>query len=156
MAVAVDEDLFADAGRLIVGSVLDEELAEEEGLVAELGGAGIVGEQVGKLVAEDGGAAWFKDNDGGAGGELGGECVEDFAKIFFCGVEHAEVVEWAAAAEVVVGEDDTEAGSGEDLVSGAQGGGMEVVVEGVGPKEDGGGFGWERIAAVDAAAGVAG
>jgi hypothetical protein len=136
MAVAVDEDFFVDAGGLVVGSVFDEELAEEEGLVAELGGAGVVGEEVGELVAEDRGAAWFEDDDGRAVGELGGESVEDFEEIFFCGVEHAEVVEGAAAAEVMVGECDAEAGGGEDLVGGAQGGGVEVVVEGVGPEED--------------------
>ncbi len=88
--------------------------------------------------------------------ELRGEGVEDFEEIFFCGVEHAEVVEGAAAAEVAVGEGDAEAGGGEDLVGGAHGGGMEVVVEGVGPEEDFGGFGGERIAAVAAAACVAG
>ena len=44
----------------------------------------------------------------------------------------------APAAEVAVWEDDMEARGGEDLVGGAQGGGVEVVVECVGPKEDGG------------------
>ena len=119
-----------------MGGVFDEELAEEEGLVAELGGAGVVGEEVGEFVAEDGGAAGFEDDDGGAVDELRGEGVEDFEEIFFGGVEHAEVVEGAAAAEVAVGEGDAEAGGGEDLVGGAQGGGVEVVVEGVGPEED--------------------
>ena len=57
---------------------------------------------------------------------------------------------------MVVGEDDAEAGGGEDLVGGAEGGGVEVVVEGVGPEEDLGGFGGERIAAVAAAVWVAG
>ena len=85
---------------LVVGGVFDEELAEEEGLVAEFGGAGIVGEEVGELVAEDGGAAGFEDDDGCAGGELRGEGVEDFEEVIFCGVEHAEVVERAAAAEM--------------------------------------------------------
>ena len=47
MAVAVDDDLFVELRGLVVGCVFDEELAEEEGLVAELGGAWIVGEQVG-------------------------------------------------------------------------------------------------------------
>jgi hypothetical protein len=138
MAVAVNEDLFgfSDLRGLVVGGVLDEEFAEEEGLVAELGGAGIVGEEVGELVAEDGGAAWFEDDDGGASGELGGEGVEDLKEIFFCGVEHAEVVEGTAAAEMLRGERDAEAGGGEDLMGGAQGRGVEVVVEGVGPEED--------------------
>ncbi len=64
MAVAVDDDLFVDLRGLVVGGVFDEELAEEEGLVAEFGGAGVVGEEVGEFVAEDGGAAGFEDDDG--------------------------------------------------------------------------------------------
>jgi hypothetical protein len=119
MAVAVDDDFFVELGRLIVGGVLDEELAEEEGLVAEFSSAGIVGEEVGEFVAEDGGTGGFENNDGCAIGELGGKSVEDLEEVFFCGVEHAEVVEGTAAAEVVVGEYDAEAGGGEDLMGGA-------------------------------------
>ena len=132
-------------GGLVVGRVLDEEFAEQEGLVAELCGAGIVGEQIGQLVAEDGGAAWLEDDDGGSGGELRGEGVEDFEEIVFGGVQHAEVVERAAAAEMLVGQADAEACVGEDLVGGAHGGGMEVVVEGVGPEEDFGFAAWRRL-----------
>src|SRR5438270_3449914 len=104
MAVTVDEDFFGfcELRGLVAGSVLDEELAEEEGLVAELGGAMVVGEEVGEFVAEDGGAAWFEHDNGSAGFELRGESVEDFEEIFFCGVEHAEVVEGTAAAEMAV------------------------------------------------------
>src|SRR6202042_3801879 len=39
-------------------------------------------------------------------------------------------------------EGDAEAGVGEDLVGGSHGGGVEVVVEGVGPEEDVGAGGW--------------
>ena len=109
VAVAVDDDLFVDLRRAVVGGVFDEELAEEEGLVAEFLRARIVGEEVGELVAEDGGAAWFEDDDGCASCELRGEGVEGFEEIFFGGVEHAEVVERAAAAEMLCGERDAEA-----------------------------------------------
>ena len=53
MAVAVDEDFFAELRRLVVGGVVDEEFAQEEGLVAEFLCAGVVGQEVGELVAED-------------------------------------------------------------------------------------------------------
>ena len=119
-----------------MGRVVDEELAEEEGLVAKLCGARVVGKEVGEFVAEDGGAAGFEDDDGSAGVELRGEGVEGFEEVVLCGVEHAEVVERAAAAEVLRGEGDAEAGGGEDLVGGAHRGWMEVIVEGVGPEED--------------------
>ena len=156
VAVAVNDDLFVELRRLIVGGVLDEELAEEEGLVAEFGGAGIVGEEVGEFVAEDGGAAWFEDDDGCAGGELRSECVESFEEILFCGVEHAEVVKRTATAEVTIGQCDAEAGGGEDLMGGAHGGGVEVVVEGVGPEEDVGCVGGERGATVATALRITG
>ncbi len=79
-----------------------------------------------------------------------------FEEVVFGGVEHAEVVEGAAAAEMFGGEGDAEAGGGEDLVGGAHGGGVEVVVEGVGPEEDFGGFACKGGAAVAIAAGVVG
>jgi hypothetical protein len=53
-------------------------------------------------------------------------------------VEHAEVVEGAAAAEIGLGEEDAVSGGFEDFDGGAGGGGVEIVVEGVGPEEDGG------------------
>ena len=79
----------------------------------------------------------------------GREGVEDFEEVLLRGVEHAEVVEGAAAAEVFGGERDAEARVGEDLVGGSHGGGVEVVVEGVGPEEDvcrGGGLGGAGLA----------
>ena len=85
-----------------------------------------------------------------------GEGVESFEEVVFGSIEHAEVVEGAAAAEVLRGEGYAETGGGENLVGGSHGGGMEVVVEGVGPEEDFGGFGWKRDAAVTVAACVAG
>ena len=70
MAVAVDDDVLCDLRRAIVWSVLDEEFTEQESLAAELRGARIVGEEIGELVAKDGGAAGFEDHDGCSGGKL--------------------------------------------------------------------------------------
>ncbi len=103
VAVAVDDYFVVDLWRPVVWSAFDEELAEEEGLVAEFDGAWVVREEVGELVAEDGGAGGFEDDDGGAGVELRGEGVEGFEEVVFGGVEHAEVVEGAAAAEMLLG-----------------------------------------------------
>ena len=68
MAVAMDDDFFVELRRSVVRSVFDEELTEEEGLVAKFGGTGLVGEQIGEFVAKDGGAGWFENDDGCAGG----------------------------------------------------------------------------------------
>jgi hypothetical protein len=136
MAVAVDDDFAIELRRFVVRSVLDEELAEQEGLVAEFGGAGIVGEEVGEFVAEDGGAGGFENDDGCAGLKLWSEGVESFEEIVLCGIEHAEVVEGTTAAEMLRWERDAEACGGEDLMGSAHGGGVEVVIERVGPEED--------------------
>jgi hypothetical protein len=51
-------------------------------------------------------------------------------------VEHAEVVERAAAAEIGLREEDAVSGGFEDFDGGYGGGGEEIVVEGVGPEEN--------------------
>ncbi len=66
----------------------------------------------------------------------GREFVEDVEEQGFGAVEHAEVVEGAAAAEVGLRDSDLVTGGFEDFDGGAGGGGVEVVVEGVGPEED--------------------
>ena len=85
-----------------------------------------------------------------------GKGVESFEEVVLCSVEHAEVVEGAAAAEMLRGEGDAEAGGSEDLVGSAHGGGVKVVVEGVGPEKYFGGGAGECGAAVAAAASIAG
>lgn len=97
----------------------------------------VVGEKIEEFVAENGDAAGFEADDGSAGRDFGGEFVEDLEKKGFGAVEHAVVVEGAAAAEVGVGDKDAEAGDFEDRDSGFCDGGLEIVIEGVGPEKDG-------------------
>ena len=103
MAVAVDDDLALDLRRPVVRRVLDEEFAEEKGLVAKLGGTRIVGQEICQLVAKNGGATGFKDDHRCAGGELGSEGVEGFEQVLLRRVEHAEVIERAAEQRCRVG-----------------------------------------------------
>ena len=137
MAVAVDEGFARQLGKRNVLGVFLEELAEQEDLLREGAGALIVREQVDEFVAEDGGAAGFEDNDGRAGFDLGEKLVHDFEKQAPGAVEEADVVERASAAEMGAGNGDGEAGGFEDFDGGAGGRGKEVVVESVGPEEDG-------------------
>jgi hypothetical protein len=102
-------------------------------------GAAVVGEEVEEFVAEDGDAAGLESDDGDSGFDFGSEFVEDVEEQRLGAVEHAEVVERASAAEVGLGEEDAVSGGFEDFDGGAGGGRVEVVVEGVGPEEDGGG-----------------
>ena len=145
VAVALDDEGAGAGGGVVERGFADEEFAEEQGVGFEFVGAGVVGEEVGELVAEDGGAAWLEDDDGHAGGEEGLEDGEGVEEVSAGGREQAEVVERAAAADVAIEDADAEAGGGKELVRGQGGGGAEVVVEGVGPEEDvacgGGGLG---------------
>jgi hypothetical protein len=92
MAVALDDKCAVALRRTVVGCFADQELAEEECVGFEFMGAWIVGKQVGELVAEDGGAAWLKDDDGYVSGQRWLERRESVQKIFFCGIQQAEVI----------------------------------------------------------------
>ena len=78
-------------------------------------------EEVEEFVAEDGDAAGLESDDGDSGFDLGLELVEDFEEQPFGAVEHAEVVEGAAAAEVGLREEDAVSGGFEDFDGGAGG-----------------------------------
>jgi hypothetical protein len=95
-----------------------------------------VGKEVDEFVAENGNATRFEADDGDASFDFGGKFVEDLKQERLGAVEHAEVVERAAAAEVGSRDDDAEAGRFEDFDGGLGGLRLEIVVEGVGPEED--------------------
>ena len=135
MAVAVEQDVAGELRRLITGDTLFEEFAKEEGLTAQLAGAGMVGEEILEFVAEDRGAAGFEDDDGVSSVDLRPESLEDSLYILLRLVEHSEVVEGASAAEVALRDFDGAAGVGEDFERSLTGLGMIVVVEGVGPED---------------------
>ncbi len=77
-----------------------------------------MGKEIDKFVAEDGDAAGFEADDGNSGFDFGGEFIEDLQQKRLGAVEHAMVVERAAAAEVGSGDDDAEAGGFEDFDGG--------------------------------------
>jgi hypothetical protein len=141
MAVAVKEGfavkLRERSGVRVVSEFSFQEFAEKECLFAQGLGPVVVREEVEELVAEDGDAAGLESDDEGAGFDLGGEFVEDVEKEGFGAVEHAEVVERASAAEIGAGDGDAVSGGLEDFDGGAGSGREEVVVEGVGPEENG-------------------
>ena len=97
----------------------------------------VVGEEIEQFVAEDGDAAGLESDDGDSGFDLGGKFVEDVEQQGLGTVEHAEVVEGAAAAEIGLREDDAVSGGFEDFDGGFGGFGVEVVIESVGPEENG-------------------
>ena len=137
VAVAVDQSAAGEFGEREIFGALLEKFAEQEDLFRERLGAFVFGEKVGEFVAKDAGAAWFQDDDGGGGFDFGEELVHDLEEQALGAIEHSYVVERAAAAEVGAGDGYVESGGFEDLHGGFGGGREKVVVEGVGPEENG-------------------
>jgi hypothetical protein len=96
-----------------------------------------VWEEINKLVSEDGHAARFESHHRDAGFNLGLESIENFEQQRFRAVEHPEIVERASTAEVGLRDAYLESCGLEDLNSSFRRAREEVVVEGVGPEEDG-------------------
>lgn len=139
VAVAVQDDGAAgERGRLIIWRVAKEKIAEEEGLLAQVLGSGMVREKIAEFVAKNAGAGGFEEDDGKASVDPGGETIHDAFEIGAGFGEKSEIVQGAAAADMSSRDLNLEAGVREDFVAGREGLGMEIVVPGVRPEEDGG------------------
>src|SRR5208282_3648884 len=136
MAMAVDQRAACELRKREIFCPLLEKFTEQEDLLREGLRAFVFGEKVREFVAEDGGAARFEDDDGRSGFDFREKLVHDLEEQVLGAVEHADVVERAAAAEVGARDGDVEAGGLEDFGGSFGGRGEEVVVERVGPEED--------------------
>src|SRR5690606_309308 len=97
----------------------------------------VVREERAELVPEDGGAPRLQADDGHARLNLGAERVQDPAEVELRPVQHSPVVERPSAAEPGRRDAHPVAGVLEHLEGGGERAGLEVVVEGVGPEDDG-------------------
>jgi len=137
MAMSVNERSARQFGKREILCALFKKFAEQEDLFREGLRAFVFGEKVSEFVAENGGAAGFEDDDRRCGFDFREKLVHDLEEQALGAVEHADVVERAPAAEVSAGNGDGEAGGFEDFDGGAGGRREEVIVESVGPEEDG-------------------
>ena len=101
--------------------MLLEKFAEQEDLLRESVGAFVFGEKVDEFVAEDGGAAWFENDDRSSRFDFGKKLVHDLEQQSFGAVEHADVVEWASATEMGARDAHVEAGGFEHFGGGLGG-----------------------------------
>jgi hypothetical protein len=139
MAVAMKQRFARELRQGCIGPYfLLQEFAEQEGLAAKGLGALVIGKEVREFVPKHGDAAGLESDDGDAGFDLGLELVQDVEEEFLGAVEHAEVVKGPSAAEVRARDQDAEARGFKDFDRGARGRGKKVIVEGVGPKQNGG------------------
>jgi len=139
MAMPVDERFAREFGKgkgVIVCALL-EKLAEQEDLLRQGLGAFVLREKVRQFVSEDGSATGFEDDDGRGGFDFGEKLVHDPEQQALGAIKHANVVKRAAAAEVGTRDADVETRGFEDFNGGFGGRGEEIVVERVGPEEDG-------------------
>lgn len=137
MAVSVEKRFPIQLRRREILRVDFEKFTEQKNLAGQGLRTFVVGKQIEELVAEDGDATGLEADDGNAGFDFGGERVENLQQERLGAVEHAVVVEGAAAAEIGFRNDYLEPGGFEDFDCGFGGSGLEMVIEGVRPKEDG-------------------
>src|ERR1700679_2326808 len=96
----------------------------------------MIRKEVLQFVTEDGSATRFEDDDGRAGVDGSRKDFENAFKILLSLVEHAEIVERAAAARLLGGNRHGESGVGEDVERRTDCFGMKMVVKSIHPQNN--------------------
>jgi hypothetical protein len=136
MAVAVKHNFAAgQRGWSKIRNVTREEFAEQKGLVTQALGARILREKVDELIAKDARAAGFEEDEEKAGVDLGRAIAQDLFQIGAGLLQKAEIVERAAAADVLARDFGREAGAFEDARRSVEGLRVVVVVPRVRPQD---------------------
>ena len=91
--------LAGELRKLKVGGFLFQKFAEQESLPGQLVGPVILGKEIDQFVAKDGGATGLENDDGNPGFDFGSEGVQYLEQQALGPIQHAEIVERAAAAE---------------------------------------------------------
>ena len=131
----MDKGLALELGRTIVG-VIDKEFAEQEGLAAQALRGGVPAEEVRHLVAKDGDTTWLQADDWRAGFNVTAQRSESLLQRGPRLIEHAEVIKRTAAAERGWGNPYLIAGVLQYFARCFGDCRIEVVAEGVRPKND--------------------
>lgn len=97
----------------------------------------VAGEKVEEFVTEDGYAAWLEADDRYSCFDFGREFVKNTEQQRFRAAQHSVVVEWTSAAKERFGNGNSEAERFQDFNGSFGGIRVEIIVEGVGPEEDG-------------------
>jgi len=138
VAVAVQNGGAAGKiGRLVVRGVAEEEITEQEALLAQALGTGTRGEEIAKFVAEDAGAGGLEKNEGPPGVDFRSEPLHDALEVGAGFSQESKIIEWTAAADVFSGEPNAKFSASKDAVSGGKGLRVVVVVPGIWPQDDG-------------------
>ena len=137
MTVTVNQNFCAcEATRGELGCAIGEPVGEQPGVLAQAFRAGIVGEKFQQLIFENAGATWFKEDEWQAGLDLRCHKAKHAGKIGAGSAEKAEVVEWAAAADVAARGFNLKAGFKKDGLGREERLRMVVVVPRIRPQQD--------------------
>src|SRR5712672_4541822 len=93
--------------------------------------------QVEQFIAKDSHAARLQTDDWNPGFDLRRKLVEDLEKQLLRTIEHAEVIERTAATQIGLRNHDAEACGFQDFDGGLGCRRQKIIVEGVGPEENG-------------------
>src|ERR1700736_1313643 len=100
MAVSVKENFPAKLWGLIARGMALQKLTEEKRLASQPSSPCIRGKQIAQLIAKNGGATRFQDDNRDACINVRAQSTHDSLQIFFGPVEHAEIVQGPAAAQM--------------------------------------------------------
>src|SRR5579859_7782093 len=98
--MAVQHYFTYEPWRLVFRRVLFQKFAEKICLAAKLVRQRMIGQQVAELIAKYGGAAWFENNHRSTRSDFHFQGFKNSEQIIFRKIQHAEVVERPAAAQL--------------------------------------------------------
>src|ERR1051325_6243425 len=136
MAMQMHQGFAVQLSSGIIRREFAEELAQQEGLLAQPARVDIGREKVFQFIAKNGGATRLQHDHGRAGFDLGPEGFEDLPQSLFRFIEQAVIVERPAAAQMRLGHLNAETGVFEHFDGRLGDIRMKVVVERVRPEQD--------------------
>src|ERR1700728_339576 len=136
MAVSVQQCLALVAREWTIPGVAVEKLAEQKCLPGQGLGTSVVRKKVQQFIAKNGNAAGLKSNDRDSRFDFRRERVENLEQQRLCSVEHAKVVERAAATQIRLRKNHLVSSGLQNFDPGFGGCRQKIVVEGVGPEKN--------------------
>src|SRR5579872_4693785 len=134
MAVPVEKYLLSKLRSLIARGLLFQKLAQEKRLVSQPDGTLIHGKQIAQFIPKDGSATRFQHDDRDPGHNWGAQDAHDSFQILFGLVEHAEIIERPAAAQMHLRNPDLETCALKYIKRRAASVRMKIIVERVRPQ----------------------
>ena len=109
--MSVQQNFSRQPRWFVPGRLPLQEFTQEKCLVSQSLRTRILREKITELVPKYGSATRFEDDDGRAGVNLFTQSLQNPAQIFLGRIQHAEIIEWASAAEMTARNTHVETGA---------------------------------------------